>query len=144
MTLKHLTTDLFIARQKATPSQLILDFDPSDVKLHGQQENRFYHGYYGEYCYLPMYVFCGEFPLAIRLRPSNIDASLGTDEIFKKLVPKLRAAWPEVRIIIRGDSGFCREELMRWCEDNDVDYVFGIAKNTRLARWSESAFVEST
>ena len=98
----------------------------------GAQEDRFFHGYYRHYCYLPLYVFCGEHLLCARLRPSNIDASLGTVAELERIVGAIRAAWPEVRIVVRGDSGFCREQIMSWCEANGVDYVLGIAKNARL------------
>ena len=124
--------DVFIAAHREPPKPLILDFDATDDPLHGEQEDRFFHGYYREYCYLPLYAFCEGFPLCAKLRPSNIDASKGTVEELKRIVPRLREAWPEVEIIVRGDSGFCREEIMAWCEENKVEYVFGIAKNKRL------------
>lgn len=125
---------VFIEKYDHIPIQLIIDFDPSDIELHGQQEQRFYHGYYRHYCYLPMYVFCGQYPLAVKLRPSNIDGADGTVEILAKIVGGLREAWPDVHIIIRGDSGFCREQLMSWCEANSVDFVLGIARNPRLEK----------
>jgi len=124
--------DVFIAAHREPPKPLILDFDATDDPLHVEQEDRFFHGYYREYCYLPLYAFCEGFPLCAKLRPSNIDASKGTVEELKRIVPRLREAWPEVEIIVRGDSGFCREEIMAWCEENKVEYVFGIAKNKRL------------
>lgn len=127
-----LFVELFVESVRGTPQLLVLDLDPSDIELHGQQEQRFYHGYYREHCYLPMYLFCGEYPLAVQLRPSNIDGALGADELLMRVIPKLRQRWPKVRVIVRGDSGFCREWLMRWCEINEVDYVFGIARNARL------------
>ena len=128
-----LFVDLFIESFDIAPSVVVVDLDPSDVALHGDQEQRFYHGYYRQHCYLPMYVFCGEHPLAMQLRPSNIDGAKGADALVAGLVAQLRAAWPETRIILRADSGFCREGLMEWCEATPgVDYVFGIARNKRL------------
>ena len=97
-----------------------------------EQESRFFHGYYGHYCYLPLYAFCDGFPLCAKLRPSNIDAPKGTVDELKRIVRRLRTSWPEVQLILRGDSGFCRDEIMSWCEENEVDYVLGIAKNSRL------------
>ena len=124
--------EVFINGQKKPPERLILDFDATDDPLHGQQEGRFFHGYYREYCYLPLYAFCDGFPLCAKLRPSNIDASKGTKEELERIVPRLRKSWPKVKILVRADSGFCREDIMTWCEKNTVDYVFGIAKNARL------------
>jgi len=106
--------------------------DATDDPLHGEQEGRFFHGYYKSYCYLPLYIFCGDHLLCARLRESNIDASSGAVEELKRVVDLIRQKWPEVEIVIRGDSGFCREEIMAWCEENGVDYVLGIAKNARL------------
>jgi len=102
--------------------------------LHGRQEARFFHGYYGHYCYLPLYVFCGDHLLCARLRPSNIDASAGSLEEVQRIVRQIRARWPQTRIILRADSGFCREELLAWCENNEVVYVFGFARNKRLRK----------
>lgn len=130
--LVELFVQIFTESYDSAPSTLTLDLDPSDVALHGQQEDRFFHGYYGQYCYLPMYLYCGEFPLAVKLRPSNIDGSLGTVEMLEPVVAQLRRRWPEVQIIIRGDSAFCRESLMAWCEAHGVDYVLGLARNSRL------------
>jgi hypothetical protein len=127
-----LLVQLFIEAHRHAPRQIVLDVDATDDPLHGAQEDRFFHGYYRHYCYLPLYVFCGEHLLCARLRPSNIDASLGTVEELERIVGAIRAAWPEVQIVVRGDSGFCREQLMGWGEANGVDYVFGIAKNARL------------
>ena len=124
----------FIASFDAPPEELILDFDATDDPVHGMQEGRFFHGYYDHYCFLPLYVFCGARLLVAYLRPSNIDASLHTRPILKLLVRRLRQAWPGVRIILRGDSGFCRWKLMRWCEQNDVFYVLGLARNAVLER----------
>ena len=110
----------------------MLDLDATDDPLHGAQEGRFFHGYYGCYCYLPLYVFCGDQLLAAKLRRSNIDASAGAVEEVERIVAQTRARWPGVRIILRADSGFAREALMVWCEANGVDYVFGLARNPRL------------
>jgi hypothetical protein len=128
----RLFVDDFLAAHRQAPQQIILDLDATDDPLHGKQEGRFFHGYYGHYCYLPLYIFCGEFLLGARLRPSNIDASAGSVEELKRIVKQIRAVWPEVRILVRADSGFCREELMAWCEAEDVDYLLGLAKNERL------------
>jgi hypothetical protein len=128
----RLFVDDFLAAHRQAPQQIILDLDATDDPLHGKQEGRFFHGYYGHYCYLPLYIFCGEFLLGARLRPSNIDASAGSVEELKRIVKQIRAVWPEVRILVRADSGFCREELMAWCEAEGVDYLLGLAKNERL------------
>src|SRR6201993_4736117 len=127
-----LFVDVFLAAHPQAPQQIILDLDATDDPLHGNQEGRFFHGYYGHYCYLPLYIFCGDFLLCARLRPSNIDASEGCVDELKRIVAQIRQAWPQVRIIVRGDAGFCREELMAWCEEGQVDYVLGLAKNQRL------------
>jgi hypothetical protein len=108
--------------------------DATDTPLHGKQEARFFHGYYNHYCYLPLYIFCGDQLLCARLRPSNIDASAGSREEVERIVGQIRKAWPHTQIILRADSGFCREELMAWCEKHAVDYVFGFARNPRLRR----------
>jgi len=128
----RLFVDVFLAAHRQAPQQIIVDLDATDDPLHGNQEGRFFHGYYGHYCYLPLYIFCGEFLLGARLRPSNIDASAGSVEELKRIVKQIRAVWPEVRILVRADSGFCREELMAWCEAEGVDYLLGLAKNERL------------
>jgi len=122
----------FIASHDRPPGCLILDFDATDDPVHGRQEGRFFHGYYDAYCFLPLYVFCGDQLLVAYLRPSNIDASLHARAILKLLVGRLRQAWPGVRLIIRGDSGFCRWRLMRWCDHNGVGYILGLARNGRL------------
>jgi len=122
----------FIASHPSPPEELILDFDATDDPLHGNQEGRFFHGYYDCYCYLPLYVFCGDHLLAAYLRPSGIDAAKHSRAILKLLVDRFREVWPEVRIIFRGDSGFCRWRLMRWCERNGVDYILGLARNPVL------------
>ena len=134
--LQDALVDVFIrlkAKQEV-PHELVIDFDATDDPVHGDQLGKFFHGYYQNYCFLPLYAFCDDWPLAAVLRPSDVDASAGTVEQLQRIVPKLRAAWPNVRIVVRGDSGFCRESIMRWCEDNKVDYLFGLAQNKRLLR----------
>jgi hypothetical protein len=126
--------DTFLRLAGPEPEQIILDLDATDDPLHGHQLGRFFHGFYGHYCYLPLYIFCGEHLLCAKLRPSNIDASAGAVKQVHQIVERIRATWPNVRIILRADSGFCRESLMRWCEEHDVDYVFGLAKNAKLIR----------
>jgi hypothetical protein len=128
----QLLVDVFVQAHPTPPAELILDLDATDDPVHGRQEGRFFHGYYGHYCYLPLYVFCGEHLLCARLRPANIDASAGAVEEVARIVAQLRAAWPGVRITLRADSGFCREALMAWCEAAGVDFVFGLARNERL------------
>src|SRR5258708_895649 len=128
----RLLVDIFLQAHREAPEEIILDLDATDDPLHGEQEGRFFHGYYGHYCYLPLYIFCGEFLLGARLRSSNIDASAGSVEELKRIVAQIRSAWPKVRMVVRGDSGFCREELMAWCEAEGVDYLLGLAKNERL------------
>ena len=132
--LDELLVDLFLEAHPRAPREIVLDLDATDTPLHGRQEARFFHGYYGHYCYLPLYVFCGDHLLCARLRPSNIDASAGSLEEVQRIVRQIRARWPETRIVLRADSGFCREELLAWCESNAVDYVFGFARNQRLRR----------
>jgi hypothetical protein len=126
--------DQFIAAHPVSPQHLILDFDATDDRVHGNQECRFFHGYYDHHCFLPLYVFCGDELLAAYLRPSNIDAAKHARAVLKLLVDKLRAAWPEVKITIRADSGFCRWRLMRWCDSHDIGYVLGLAQNPALHR----------
>jgi Transposase DDE domain group 1 len=130
----ELLVEVFIESQERTPEQIVLDVDTTDLPLHGQQEGRFFHGYYDSYCYLPVFVFCGEQVLCARLRQSNHDAYAGSLVEIERIVRQIRAAWPEVKIILRGDCGFCRNELMSWCEDNGVDYVLGLGRNRRLRR----------
>jgi hypothetical protein len=130
--IERLFVDLFLDAYAKAPSQITLDIDATDDPLHGHQEGRFFHGYYDCYCYLPLYIFCGRHLLAAKLRRSNIDASAGSVEEIGRVVRQIRARWPRVRILLRGDSGFCREALMAWCEANRVDYVFGLARNGRL------------
>jgi Transposase DDE domain. len=123
---------LFLEAHKTPPHQIILDLDATDDPLHGHQEGRFFHGYYDGYCYLPLYVFCGRHLLAAKLRRSNIDASAGALEEVARIVRQIRARWPQVKILLRADSGFARDQLMTWCEANGVDYLFGLARNERL------------
>lgn len=130
----ELLVNMFLEAHQQTPAQVVLDIDTTDLALHGKQEGRFFHGYYDCYCYLPLYVFCGEHVLCARLRQSDSDASKGSLAEIQRIVAQIRAAWPDVQIILRGDSGFCREELMTWCETNKVDYIFGLARNRRLRR----------
>src|SRR5262249_3760379 len=130
--IEALFVDLFLEAHRQPPKQIILDLDATDDPLHGHQEGRFFHGYYDCYCYLPLYIFCGPHLLAAKLRPANIDASAGAVEEVARLVAQIRARWPRVRIVLRADSGFARDALMRWCEANGVDFLFGLARNERL------------
>jgi hypothetical protein len=125
---------LFLEAHKAAPKEIILDLDATDDPLHGQQEGRFFHGYYGCYCYLPLFVFCGRHLLAAKQRPANIDGAAGALEEIARIIAQIRTAWPTVRIIVRADSGFARDALMAWCEAESVDFIFGLAKNARLVR----------
>ena len=130
--IEGLFIDLFIAAHRQPAEEIILDLDATDDPLHGRQEGRFFHGYYDCYCYLPLYVFCGDQLLAAKLRTANIDASAGAVEEVDRIVEQIRKSWPLVRIVLRADSGFAREGLMGWCEAHGVDYIFGLAKNNRL------------
>jgi hypothetical protein len=131
--IERLFVDVFVeAHGKKPPRRIVLDLDATDDPLHGHQEGRFFHGYYDGYCYLPLYIFCGRHLLAAKLRRSNIDASAGSVEEVRRIIAQVRSRWPQVRIILRADSGFAREALMAWCEANKVDYVFGLARNQRL------------
>ena len=132
--LDELLVKVFLEPQQQAPEQIVLDIDTTDLPLHGQQEGRFFHGYYDCYCYLPLYVFCGEQVLCARLREANHDAAFGSRQEIEKIVAQIRAAWPSVKIILRGDSGFCRNELMSWCESQGVDFVFGMARNQKLRK----------
>ena len=124
----------FIQSFKSPPKELILDFDATDDLIHGEQVGRFFHGYYGNYCFLPLYVFCGAQLLVSYLRPSNIDGAKHTWAILSLLVKRMRKTWPDVKIIFRGDSGFCRHRMLSWCDRNDVSYILGIPKNKRLEK----------
>lgn len=126
--------ETFLTLRPVPPAEIVLDLDATDDPLHGHQLGRFFHGYYDSYCYLPLYIFCGEHLLCAKLRPADIDGAAGAVKHLAKIVQQVRGRWPAVRVLVRGDSGFCRESLMRWCEENQVDYVFGLAKNGRLQR----------
>jgi hypothetical protein len=138
-----LLVDLFLEAHATAPDQIILDVDATDDLLYGKQEGRFYHGYYKDYCYLPLYVFCGEHLLCSRLRRSNIDASADSVEELEPVVARIRQRWPEVKITLRGDSGFCREKLMSWCQHQGIDYVFGLAQNARLKKQIEAEMTQA-
>jgi hypothetical protein len=140
----ELLVQLFLEAHPTAPEEIVLDVDTTDLPLHGHQEGRFFHGYYDQYCYLPLYIFCGEHVLCARLRESNHDASFGCLAEIRRIVAQIRAAWPEVKIILRGDSGFCRNELMNWCENNRVDFVFGLARNQRLRKIIGAQMHEAT
>jgi hypothetical protein len=130
----RLLVQLYIESHSAPPSQIVLDLDATDIPLYGHQPERFFHGYYGSYCYLPLYIFAGDQLLCARLRAANQDAAAGSVKELEPIVKQLRERWPEVRIVLRADGGFCREELMVWCEANRVDYVLGLARNKRLGK----------
>jgi len=130
--------DLFLEAHPEGRKEIILDLDATDVPLHGHQEGRFYHGYYGEYCYLPLYTFCDGHLLGARLRSANVDASSGAIFEIARIVERVRAHWPDVKIMVRGDSGFCREDIMAFCEAAELHYVFGLAKNDRLKAMIEA------
>ena len=130
----RLLVDLFIESHSTPPREVVLDLDATDIPLYGHQPERFFHGYYDSYCYLPLYIFAGDQLLCARLRPANQDAAAGCVEEVQRIVAQLRQHWPEMKIVLRADSGFCREELMAWCEANTIDYVLGLARNQRLAR----------
>src|SRR4051795_2132704 len=130
----ELLVAIFIESHDKAPEQVIVDVDTTALPLHGKQEGRFFHGYYDCYCYLPLFIFCGEHVSCARLRQSDSDASAGSLREMQRVIAQMRAAWPDTRIILRGDSGFCRNQLMSWCESNKVEYVFGLARNQRLRR----------
>lgn len=132
--MQNLLVDLFLQQHAEPPTEIVLDFDATDDPIHGDQLGKFFHGYYGNYCYMPLYVFCGDHPLLALLRPSDIDGAAGATKHLARIVERIRAAWPDVKIIVRADSGFCREKLLQWCEANNVDYVIGLAKNNRLLK----------
>jgi len=124
--------DVFVESFKKSPKEIILDFDATDDSVHGNQLGRFYHGYYKKYCFLPLYVFCGKHLLAGYLRPSNLDAAYGAWSILKLLSDRFRQVWPDIKIVFRADSGFCRHLMMDWCDKNNIEYIIGIARNKRL------------
>jgi len=126
--------EAFVQQYLVPPTRLVLDVDATDMLLHGHQLGRFFHGYYDAYCYLPLFIFCGDQPLLALLRPSNIDTPVGLLKHLQRIVARLRQYWPQVQIVVRGDSGFCREYLMQWCESTAVDFLFGLSKNQRLLR----------
>jgi hypothetical protein len=128
----RLLVEVFLDAYREAPDEIVLDLDATDLPIHGRQEGRFFHGFYDHYCYLPLYIFCDNHLLAARLRQSNIDGSDGSLDEVQRIVSQIRQRWPEVRIILRADSGFCRDTIMTWCEDHGVDFVFGLARNSRL------------
>jgi Transposase DDE domain group 1 len=141
--IEALFVDLFLDAHSAAPPQITLDLDATDDPLHGHQEGRFFHGYYDNYCYLPLYVFCGRHLLASKLRPANIDASAGSVAEVAWIVARIRQRWPQVRILLRADSGFARDGLMTWCETNGVDFLLGLAKNSRLTEEIKSELAQA-
>lgn len=124
--------EAFLQQHVVAPEQIVLDLDTTDFVLQGHQLGRFFHGYYDEYCYLPLYVFCGDPPLLALLRPSNLGDTVGAQKHLKRIITRIRQVWPDTQMVLRGDSGFAREHLMRFCEEHQVDYVFGLAQNSRL------------
>jgi len=142
--LDEVLVKVFIESYEKAPCEIVLDVDTTDLPLHGNQEGRFFHGYYDSYCYLPLYIFCGEQVLCARLREANHDAAFGSLQEIQRIVAQIRTAWPEVKIILRGDSGFCRNALMSWCENNGVDFVLGLARNQRLRKIIGAEMQEAT
>jgi hypothetical protein len=132
--MSKLFVEIFLRSHETPPDEILLDIDATDDPIHGQQEGRFYHGYYHNYCFVPLYVFCGGHLLCALLRPSNIYPAKHSRAIIKLLVDRIRQEWPEVKLVVRGDSGFCRWKFLRWCENHSVDYVFGIGRNPVLER----------
>ena len=141
--LDRLLVDVFLESHRKPPREIWLDLDATDDPLHGHQEGRFFHGYYRGYCYLPLYIFCGEHLLCARLRPSNQDGAAGSVDELERIIAQIRGRWPKTRIVIRGDAGFCREAIMAWCETHDVRYVLGLARNKRLQRVLGEAMEEA-
>jgi hypothetical protein len=139
----ELLVNVFLESQACTPERIVLDLDVTDLPLHGHQEGRFFHGYYDNYCYLPLYIFCGEHLLCARLRTADQDAAAGSQAEVERIVAHIRRRWPEVEILLRADSGFCREELMKWCEQQGVLYVLGFARNGRLRKQIELPMQEA-
>ena len=133
----RLLVDLFLESHARAPRRIVLDLDATDIPLHGHQESRFFHGYYDSYCYLPLYIFAGDQLLCARLRPADQDGAAGAVDEVARIVGQIRQRWPRVQMLVRADSGFCREELMGWCEQNRVDYVLGLARNERLRKLLE-------
>ena len=141
--LERVFVELFLAAHQQPPEAIIIDLDSTDDPLHGDQEGKFFHGYYGGYCYLPLYIFCGRELLAAKLRTANIDGAACSVEEIMRIVRQIREKWPDVAIELRADSGFCRDELMAWCEVNGVGYVFGLARNSRLCELAAPAMAEA-
>src|ERR1700687_4744934 len=139
----RLLTDLFMESHSAAPEQIVLDLDATDIPLYGHQPERFFHGYYNSYCYLPLYIFAGDQLLCARLRPADQDGAAGAVSEVERIVSSIRQRWPRGEIIVRADSGFCREELMRWCEEHGVEYILGLARNERLRRLLERPMREA-
>ncbi len=129
----ELLVKIFLEARGNAPEEIVIDLDATDLPVHGHQEQRFFHGYYNHYCYLPLYIVCGDHLLGVRLRPSNIDASADSLEEIERIVRQIRQSWPQVKIILRADSGFCRDTLMSWCEANQVDYVLGFCPERTFA-----------
>jgi hypothetical protein len=142
--LAELLVKIFIESHQQSPEQIILDVDTTDLPLHGRQEGRFFHGYYDCYCYLPLYIVCGEPVLCARLREANHDAAFGSRQEMERIVAQIRTTWPTVKIILRGDSGFCRNELMNWCEGQGVDFVLGMARHKKLRKIIGAQMHEAT
>jgi hypothetical protein len=141
--LDRLLVDIYLESQASAPEQIVLDLDATDIPLYGHQPERFFHGYYDSYCYLPLYIFAGDQLLCARLRAADQDASAGSIEEVERIVAQIRQSWPQVSIVLRADSGFCREELMHWCEENKVEYVFGLARNERLKKQIQAEMVQA-
>ncbi len=141
--IEDLFVELFLQAYEQPPAQIVLDLDATDNPLYGEQLGRFFHGYYDCYCYLPLYIFCGEHLLCAKLRPADIDGAAGSVKQLDRLISRIRRQWPQVRVIVRGDSGFCREPIMAWCERNRVDYILGLATNARLKREVAGALVQA-
>jgi hypothetical protein len=139
----ELLVNIFLEAHPVAPGQIVLDIDTTDLALHGNQEEKFYHGYYKHHCYLPLYIFCGDHVLCSRLRPSSIGPAVGSRQEVQRIVQQIRQRWPEVVIILRGDSGFCADDLLTWCEENRVDYVVGVARNQRLEKLIDSELAEA-
>jgi hypothetical protein len=139
----ELLVDIFLEAHKVAPAQIVLDIDTTDMALHGNQEEKFYHGYYKHHCYLPLYIFCGDHVLCARLRPSSIGPAVGSRKEVQRIVQQIRQRWPDVEIILRGDSGFCADELLSWCGENRVEYVVGVARNQRLEGLIEAQLAEA-
>jgi len=139
----QLLVDIFLEAHRVAPARVVLDIDTTDMALHGNQEDKFYHGYYSHYCYLPLYIFCGDHVLCARLRPGSAGPAVGSRKEVERIVKQIRQRWPEVEVILRGDSGFCADELLTWCENNGVHYVVGVARNQRLEKLLDGPLAEA-